>query len=111
MISHPQQPKTKAHSFYYWELIVYFRKILLCILVILGRSLEQSIQLNLLLALFAAFALMQIKSRPYLEPKANRLELVSLIVGLCIVYIRLVMLSQIQQEKNKQQTFNMFSGV
>jgi len=78
-------------SFYYWELVIYLRKVILIIVVIFSNGINVGLQLNIILAILALFWLIQTHSAPLLSKTLNHLEILVFLLFLVYIYCRVLL--------------------
>lgn len=82
--------ESKERSFYYWELVILYRKVGLIVLVYFGSFVQFSFQLNLILVFLILHLLVQTWSKPFFSKIMNDLEYYSIFIILIIIYTGVV---------------------
>ena len=79
-----------VHSWYYWEFIIYFEKILMMTMITYMNDYNEGIQICILFATLFICYLIHIINKPYYTEKLNTLQALSLLVCLMFYLARLM---------------------
>lgn len=77
-------------SFYYWEFMVYFQKVLLLSMVTYMNDYNEGIQICLILGILFVCQGMEIINKPYYTDKLNALALFSIALQTIFILFRLM---------------------
>ena len=77
-------------SFFYWDAIIFFEKLLLIVLITFYNDINEGVQLCSLFLMQAIFIGIQTANSPYLSPTLNSLQTLCYIILFLFISVRLM---------------------